>query len=427
MSIPDVRQDRHHRDQTTAQDSGYDGEGRSDVRRGRDTVSIGTQVHRNDTDNGQLSLSRRLRDGNASEGPTGVSEPSPLPAQQAHAPRNGAHDRSREAQIRQKKSRAGKGHQTRGHRADVSVARSVAESDSRAAGTIDAAREAFAELSQIDLEVAQLRGENTRLADSLAAEQQQHSQLRGSLIKSSSVRDTSRQFQFSLGDRYDPTWGWAKWLLALLWLNAAFFLYFEYHMVYAPRDLDDMFFAYWIIANLIVLVSCILLWIIWRIFRCCITRMCPGYYYDTDLRHYRITGFDPRFFPDDLRPDSLALAKLKHQDPILASVEYELDPARGRPYFERKQMHRKITLHISVELFCQLLTPVNFSLTSDDATTWQRMSYQTSNYQNANISRYLAMEKRFIMNDTLLVAYAYSQYYKEQRSGCYFPRTPVAA
>jgi hypothetical protein len=150
----------------------------------------------------------------------------------------------------------------------------------------------------------------------------------------------------------------------------------------------------------------------------CLNFLCSSkkryrYYYVGDLE-------SPR---SDARADYLTTGKLKHEDPLLAWVEFK-DYGLDLFFFWKCTERRKLT--VSLELLSQILIAANLSMTASDELVAEKLQYQAARVDSVNIDRSWAVQGHHIVQDTVFVAYALHKQRLEERMACPFPRTLAA-
>lgn len=107
-------------------------------------------------------------------------------------------------------------------------------------------------------------------------------------------------------------------------------------------------------------------------------------------------------FVADHRPDTNAMLKLKHHDPLNTMAKFH------RTIFGIR--FGELTHLVYGEFVAQLTSQKNLSLSSDESVTWQRIQTNSQNMHSAYCSKYAVFENRFPVQAASLVAlYAYHE------------------
>lgn len=147
--------------------------------------------------------------------------------------------------------------------------------------------------------------------------------------------------------------------------------------------------------------------------------MSPGKKYKYTFKRW--VHFEENF--DDLRADSIAVGKLKHNNPRIALVEFQsyYDGPCGWLWSPRR-----MTLKPSVELLSQITTAANLPLASNDEIAFERLNYVARNLHSVNVNRYDPLVGDYPVQDAVLVAFAIYKSMLETRDIVPFPRRPAS-
>jgi hypothetical protein len=142
-------------------------------------------------------------------------------------------------------------------------------------------------------------------------------------------------------------------------------------------------------------------------------------------RKYRYTFVSWCDFPlEDNRADSISVGKLKHADALYAKVLFKSQNS-NLWCLNFWQTVRTRILIVSLEVLSQITTAANLQLGSTDEIVAERIQYCARNLQSVSISRYLPLEGVFVVQDSVLVAFALHKSLEEKRLIVPFPRSPA--
>lgn len=130
---------------------------------------------------------------------------------------------------------------------------------------------------------------------------------------------------------------------------------------------------------------------------------------------YNPNTFNPQSI--DLRPDSLALGKLRHKDSLKTHATYT-------QMCSNKYLMKKIDLVVSLELFSQITTGSNARVAADNQGMYERLRVAAETTQSVNLNRYAALAGEAIVQDTVLMAYAYFRDMGDRLEGFPVPGVP---
>lgn len=105
--------------------------------------------------------------------------------------------------------------------------------------------------------------------------------------------------------------------------------------------------------------------------------------------------YDRELGSQDLRADSISMAKLKHENALLCYVRHT--------HWKDGEAETKEYL-VSMELLTQLATAANMHLSANEETTWDRITYTAKTIQTINIDRGLVLEGHSVVQTTCIVA-----------------------
>jgi len=102
----------------------------------------------------------------------------------------------------------------------------------------------------------------------------------------------------------------------------------------------------------------------------------------------------------DVRADLVALGKLKHLNPLIATCEY----VRYSTIF---RFPVRTTLYLSTELLTQLVVIANNSLNIGDDVAWDKLCNTAKNLHSVNIDRYEILQGKFVYENTILASHLF--------------------
>jgi hypothetical protein len=125
----------------------------------------------------------------------------------------------------------------------------------------------------------------------------------------------------------------------------------------------------------------------------------------------------------DARADVMALGKLKHKQSI-GSVEYTKEIG-FIPVIQR-QINETTILQVSFETLAQLATPSNMSLNSTVDTAWERINHTARILHSVNNDKLLPVFNVNAVQDSVILAYGVARKMHQERENVNFPR-PIAS
>ena len=117
----------------------------------------------------------------------------------------------------------------------------------------------------------------------------------------------------------------------------------------------------------------------------------------------------------DGRADGISMGALKHNNPILATVEVET-------YDYKAGFFRRTKMMVSLEILAQILVPSNMLLTTTEDVILAKMQQTVRTLNSVNYGRYLAEAGDYVPQQTLIMAFAIYKHMKEQTRHLNFPR-----
>lgn len=143
----------------------------------------------------------------------------------------------------------------------------------------------------------------------------------------------------------------------------------------------------------------------------------------------------------DFRSDSSSFSQLKHM-PLFADICFTT-------YHERRLIknsilnsdvslqyiidwildssieRRELVMTVSLEALAQMTTSREFSAVVSPKEAYARIEHVSRNLSTININRYLTFGGKYVMNDTVLIAYCMWLNMMNERADCPFPPTPA--
>jgi len=151
-----------------------------------------------------------------------------------------------------------------------------------------------------------------------------------------------------------------------------------------------------------------------------------------DVRDWTVKDFDYDD-PRDLRPDSIATVKLKHQRTRLWPFMYRtahkkflgVDIGYVVGWMLPGTVYTEKLLWGSFEMIAQLATQSNIPMGCPDNLAWERLNYAARSLSTVNYNRYSVLDKRYVVQDSVFICYALHKHQADERSLLPFPRPPA--